>query len=237
MNDSPWRFDEAQQGAYLKIGQLSAQVILARPHAGWQMIVVAGAAIPLVPAQLWLAGEHDAPLQPTAAYVRGNDMVATYPATPQAPFTTQVYRQARLLEVQGTTLIVLSTLASLNTHLLDAHVELKLSTHCQSGDQLLIAARTQWTEAAPAHAGDPPSGALLRPHASDWSYLELVHPIDFPLFRRTEQGWEHVFSETLEKGVIRRLQAWGVLLPRDNDMALASELQHTFLAAAPPLTT
>jgi hypothetical protein len=54
---------------------------------------------------------------------------------------------------------------------------------------------------------------------------------------RGEQCAEwHLFSDFLEKGVIRRARVYGVLLPRKNDIELALECCSKFERSPLPLT-
>jgi len=91
---------------------------------------------------------------------------------------------------------------------------------------------------------DPPGALLARPPQASFSYLELIHPADFSAVEVTGDGAEpptfasrfHLFDDHLEKGVIRRARLRAVVLPRADDIAMATACYHSFLQSAIPLT-
>jgi hypothetical protein len=91
-----------------------------------------------------------------------------------------------------------------------------------------------------------PTGAvsctLKRLRSAPISYAEIVPATDFRQlrFQRSLTGkftaeWE-LFADFLEKGVIRRARAYGVLLPREDDIELALESCAAILQIPLPLT-
>jgi hypothetical protein len=101
-------------------------------------------------------------------------------------------------------------------------------------------------------ASDRPGSAVYRLRELPWSYVEMVYPADFGHWLGSmsandlsheghphEEGdwtsrWD-LGCKLLEKGVIRRLQLRGLLLPRQNDLILARRGQATFAAEKLPL--
>ena len=91
---------------------------------------------------------------------------------------------------------------------------------------------------------EPPGVLLVRPPQVSFSYVELIHPADFSALEVSSDGADppvlvsrfHLFDEHLEKGVIRRGRLRGLILPRADDIALATACYHSFLQSAVPLT-
>jgi len=85
---------------------------------------------------------------------------------------------------------------------------------------------------------------LYRLDAGYGSYLEMVHPADFfkAYFERSCEGDVlrsrfELFEERLEKGVLRRARASGLLLRHGQDAeSAARECYRRWLASAAPLT-
>jgi hypothetical protein len=239
MNPPVWQLDLANYQASLQIDQLSTQVTLDQPSAGWQALRCGDESLHFAPAQIWL-GSHAEQIAhpPTGMHVRGTDVVATYASTEDRPFTTQIYRCVERKQCGQMPLLVMSTLVSLHTHLLDAQLQFTLRTDRPAQSELL-----RGTEAG-FHIADQtspdegsPTALLLRPDDSQLSYVELWHAIDYAHFEQATDHWQHSFSEPLEKGVIRRLLLWSALVPRADDLVLAAALQQQFSETAPPLTT
>jgi len=155
------------------------------------------------------------------ALVRGDDLVATYRAADERPFSLQVYWTVR----QRKNGVVIDVLLSLETPLLESFPSVLMKSELQSVEVL-----------------QPQQGReflVLRSVDKDWSYAEMAHPQDSGDLRIDEKG---VVQRTLggtflEKGVVRRLRFRGVFLPRANDLELASECLAELAAETPPLTT
>jgi hypothetical protein len=239
MNHSVWQLDPARYRASLQLDQLAAEVALDRPQLGWQALRYEGQAIDIAPVQIFLEPDLGTSVQPPASmHVRGMDVVATYPASEQRPFTTQIYRGVAVRQVGGHSLLALSSLISLNTHLLDARPAIVLRTNRQPGSTLLTGDEAGFRTAGQANSQeDSPAALLLRPDDGHWSYLELWHAVDYLPWTQEPASWDHRFTEPLEKGVIRRLLVWSMLLPRADDLVLAADLHQQFLETAPPLAT
>jgi hypothetical protein len=91
---------------------------------------------------------------------------------------------------------------------------------------------------------EPPGLLLVRPPQVSFSYVELIHPADFSALTVSSDGADppvlvsrfHLFDQHLEKGVIRRGRLRGLVLPRGDDIELATACYHSFLQSAVPLT-
>ena len=92
-----------------------------------------------------------------------------------------------------------------------------------------------------------PGGLFLtRLSGTDWSYLEMVHPSDCAGSQvvDAQDGDRHWFTtkfrlltDSLEKGVIRRVRVRGIFIRRDDDEAQALQCYQQFATAAPPLAS
>jgi hypothetical protein len=174
-------------------------------------------------------------------YQRGVDLVATYAQTPERNIRPQVYwRYLESAEACGLELIL-----SAQTSLLDSQPATSLESSLPTGEALVLV-DGQWTASTNADwqsGTTAPRAALFRPTAlADQSYLELVHPSDFAGVQLSNSDglcclrWR-LFPEPLEKGVIRRGRVRGYVLPRANDVDLATQLVSAFAAAPLVLST
>ena len=83
---------------------------------------------------------------------------------------------------------------------------------------------------------------LLRPEGCDWSLVQSLHPADFTDAHFDATGSMArleftLFTDGLEKGVIRRARLRTTLVPRQADVDIASSHVEHFCASPPPLTT
>jgi len=89
---------------------------------------------------------------------------------------------------------------------------------------------------------DTPGCVMWRFDALNTSYVEMVHPHDFVSVRITADGRRHavrwdLMGHFMEKGVIRRLQSRGALVPLESDQKSAAAAYAEFTHRPPPLTT
>lgn len=194
------------------------------------------------------------PIEIADSYVRGNDLVTSYRAIDDWPYSPQIYWSANTLTSVNDTLGSLSLLVSVQTHLLDTHPQIHVHSCLPNSETQLItlaengAANVESVTAHKAIARDvEPSGAtfclLWRPVAAPISYVEIASAIDI---RRITIGlarsenmlatWQ-LFAEFLEKGVILRSRVHGAILPRANDTELALECCRAAQQAPLPLTS
>lgn len=151
------------------------------------------------------------------AYVRGNDLVATFAESTDRPCRTQVYwRFESGPEHFGIQLIV-----SVQTSRLDAV------------PSLLVTSRL------PGRARALDEGAVIVSLPdTDLCYAEFADDsnIESTVVHDT-QITNTLFPGSLEKGVIRRARLVGYFLPASSAEQTARTIQLRFLRSAPPLTT
>lgn len=154
----------------------------------------------------------------TDAYVRGNDLVATYDESADRPCRTQVYwRIENESDFFGIQLIV-----SVQTSLLDAAPSLTVASQ--------IAGSVRLVE----------EGVALMPLLdSNVSYVEVTDGsnVESTIVHNNSQLTNKLFSGSLEKGVIRRARILGCFLPASSAEQTARSLHDRFVRSAPPLTT
>lgn len=213
VSDGRWRLDGTT--ARLRAGGLQARIDLLRPASGLHDWTGVGGSLLGVALDV-----GDDELSPAETYVRGNDLVATYPETPRRPFRVQLYWHAvdeRMVELQ----------ASVNTGLLDVRPALDVVASLDDGE---------WRELE--------SGLFLfrSTAAGAWSYCEASHPKNEAASQIVRNAGcirlvHRLFDRPLEKGVILRSRIRGALVPREDDEAAATAMYRKFIESQPPLTT
>jgi hypothetical protein len=250
-----WKFENSL--ATLRCGSLIGQVNVAEPHLGLHQLRLESSAL----AGRICSVERDAPTNSSAntwpakladAYVRGDDLVATYQATDDWPFAPQVYWRSDTLSSIDPVLSSLSLEVSVSTHLLDTHPRIVAVTHLAADEVLHV---------MPSDRGDMRTTLLLdrksvipqtdrgeccllwRLPGALISYAEIVPARDFRdlTVRQEKDGtcqarWE-LIAEFLEKGVIRRTRLQSAFLPRERDIELAADCCRSVAAQPLPLTT
>jgi hypothetical protein len=250
-----WKFQNPL--ATLHSGTLTGQVDVTRPHLGLHQLHLESAAL----AGRICSVERDAPSNSAAAawpaklveaYVRGDDLVATYQATDDWPFAPQVYWRADALPSIDQELSSLSLLVSVSTHLLDTHPRICAVTQLAADEVLHVMpsdddhVRTTSLRGRGETVLYPDRGVcclLWRLPGGQVSYAEIVPANDFRelTVRQEKDGmcqarWE-LIAEFLEKGVIRRTRLQSAFLPRACDVELAADCCRNFAARPLPLTT
>lgn len=240
---------------------LSGEIDVSRPQDGfrWQRSSVAPSSTAPILAvhrsvQELIGGSHADraalwPLGTTEAYIRGYDLVASYEPAADWPFSTQLYWQAgsmrQLPGVHGS----LSLLVSVQTPLLDTYPRISVASEIPPGEVLLLSRDETGGNSLETVRGarvvrEPAatSCVLVRPKESEFTYAEIAVPGDFhELHLRSHDAsasteWR-LFSEFLEKGVIRRARIHAVLLPRVDDVDLAAACCESAKHMELPLTT
>jgi hypothetical protein len=223
--------------AELICNNLSGRIDIARPHAGLRDTQLRGKQWPAVLLSVFRANDADEefwPLSLAEAFVRGDDLVATYQPISGWPFSPQLYWRANELEsLEGVSSSV-SLLVSIQTHLLDTCPQIGVASRFSRGELFLLSTRDgdrPRVEPVPHSRTISPAGeiccVLLRLDGWPLSYVEIVQPGDFreSVLRRDNNGitveW-HLFADFLEKGVIRRARVHAALLTRDHDFELAA---------------
>lgn len=238
--------------AMLHCGALTGQVDVAHPNLGLQRAAIDKMS---VDGQLFQAIREsngstgsEWPLPLTDVYTRGHDLVASYGPTDDWPYAPIIYWQANSLTAVDDVRASLSFIISVQTHLLDTHPRICVASEVTCTEQLhFFYTDGESNEVVPTEQNDSihPRGTLccvLRRLANGLSYAEIVPTTDFCRVRsnsvsrgHSKLGW-HLFSEFLEKGVIRRARIHAALLPRENDIELAVECCAALEQVPLPLT-
>jgi hypothetical protein len=222
--------------ADLRRGPLSARVDVSRPDMGLQQLQLNGQ---VMPSRLLAVQRHDEtaqttspwPLQLADAYVRGDDLVASYKPSDDWPYSPQLYWSASSLQGIDGLLGSLSLLISVETHLLDTWPRITVSSQLACQELLEITATTGATKSLQSNDTIRPSKTtaciLHRLASAPISYVEIMPPNDFRELTvqqhpngEVRAQW-HVLADFLEKGVIRRSRLHAVFMPRENDVQRA----------------
>jgi hypothetical protein len=249
---SPWRLQRRQ--ATLHLGPLQARVDLDHPAAGIGELTLSGRPISgarilglvLPPG----AENHNRFVE---AYLRGNDLIATYAEPAQPALRWQIYWRA-VSERFPNALAAVEAIVSVQTGLLDSQPELTLRS------DLPTDRATSWRATADDRFE---STAIQAPLARDvvaaedgWAcfscdlreaggaYVEMVHPDDFNASTLTLAGestgttLDHaLFDQRLEKGVILRSRILSLFLAEQPTASAIAGFRQTFVDEALPLTT
>lgn len=253
MSSAAWKIED--QFARLSTPTLCGAIQLAQPARGlheltWQQVALGAATLLGVQLPTTVSGEN-AVLDD--AYIRGDDLVATYRQTPDKPARVQVYWRWRERAVALHAAVDVEI--SVQTSLLDSQPEMRLQTHFP-GQELLrltdpLASRFDSLELASAsntsYKADTGTGCWLwRPRNEEWSYAEMMHPSDFwqdHVATKVDRAptvvevSHQLFPERLEKGVIRRARARGIFVTRERDEQTVVDAYQQFAREEPPLTT
>ena len=213
-----WQLDGSQ--GLLQSPQLSCQLDLASPSKGLTALSVklnsnlAGSSVDAALMQLSLP-RNESLL--SDAYVRGEDLVATYAESADHPCRTEVYWRFEFeADYIGVQLIV-----SVQTSRLDASPRLTVASRLPGPAQLVE------------------EGTIVVPlPESNVCYAELADRsnVESTLVRETRIT-NTLFPGSLEKGVIRRARILGVFLPASSAEQTARTLHARFVRSPLPLTT
>lgn len=182
----------------------------------------------LLLASLWdIPVINDLPL--VEAYVRGDDLVATFGPSETFPFTTELYWSVRELQSPPKPLVALSLLVSVRTDLLDTHPEVKVATTAPR--KAMHRLQT---------AGGPVFVSPLRERVTLVDYAP-EEDCTVQSEQESKSGATDIertlFSHFLEKGVIRRARLLAVLAPEGLSDDEAAGYCDEYLSAELPLTT
>jgi hypothetical protein len=228
-----WRLESDL--ATLQLGALTATVRISQPQLGLHDVRVGGLAIAgaeLLAPRYENGDEWPAPMD---CFVRGGDLVVTYPFTPARSVRVQVYWRAvssDMLQQGAGCLAAVDAQISVQTPLLDSRPGMLLCSRFIERSIARVDCATQ-EDAAPWVFGI----------SDDVSYAELIHPHDvgeehFAEVNGLAQLAHRLFSGSLEKGVILRARVRGIFLSTaQGDAANVSALYDEFVTAPLPLTT
>ncbi len=245
-----WQVHDDQ--ASLEFEGLAARVSLVDPSQGVFEIRLGGSELPgarlLRPRQFARSREQQAP----DWYVRGPDLVATYPHNDQKGMHCQL--DWRLIHHPDLSVVGLEMVVSLRTDLLDDDATLHVASEIPSAEMFCLLddppgsfLTVPSTGRQVISATETPSrlGLLLHRMVNELgSYIEIAHPTDFTTVRIERASEETplakttfpLFAERLEKGVIRRARAQALFTPSANDQTTAVECYQRFANSPPPLT-
>jgi hypothetical protein len=248
--------------AELSCGILSARIDVARPQLGLYETRLQGsqgqAAILEVhradksQVAAMAAGHYDAiewPLPLAEAYVRGGDLVATYRAIDDWPFSPQLYWRSNSLAGVDGVLASVSLLVSVQTHLLDTCPQIGAASQLPQGALLVVSfsgnasPRVEPVERSRTVSASGENLCIVsRFRDRPMSYVEIMPPGDFReiALRSDAVGntieWR-LFAEFLEKGVIRRARVHAALISQENDLEIAAKCCAETDRLELPLTT
>jgi hypothetical protein len=239
--------------AELNFEKLSGRIDVSRPNLGLGVINAGGAQQTAELLRVYRSDSLDEKSWPLAVaefYVRGNDLVSSYQATEDWPFSPQLYWRANSLSAVDGVLASASLLVSVQTHLLDTvpQIAVASSVPCEEllfvlvkADELPRAVRVDTSQTAPSSNEDD-CCVVSRLRDVPVSYVEVMPAGDFHAFNlRQEENrasfeWR-LFAEFLEKGVIRRARIHSAFVPRQHDIEIAAACCKAINGLELPLTT
>jgi hypothetical protein len=239
--------------AQLAVGAVTALVDPPWPNRGLSHVRVNDQVFDAMTARLLVITPQDDPpiwhARLVDRYVRGNDLVATYTGNDSWPYAPQIYWSAEPEAADGAALGSLSVVVSIQTNLLDTHPRVFVRSGIPADELLMVRVSGRDTIVdTPADgvqlldAGSSAHGLVWRLPGGEMSYAEMMPTSDIRQLeiRRGGPGcmarWE-LFSEFLEKGVIRRARVQSVFLPREDDVHLAAKCCRMLASRPLPLTT
>lgn len=264
MSSAIWQLDTPSHAARLQAGRCRASIALLRPQRGlanWsldtapldELIGLLGIQVPTENP----AASDDLPLTTEQLaiepYVRGEDLVAAYFTSAEHLRRVEVYWRSSLAPDEHA--VAASTLqVSVQTELLDSPPFVLTRTELRQPQliqQLVDAQSGEFSTVGLATADQAdlcdernPCCLVVRFEHSDYSYVEMVHPLDrcatrlHPAAATGSLRIEHrLFSGHLEKGVILRARVRGLVVERDADLHSAAAAYRRFAQEKLPLTT
>jgi len=252
-----WTLDSAAAIATLDIPGLSGTVDLGQPAAGFRLKSLQGHSVEsfksLLAIDLGQPGSGGSRGRPTEFFVRGCDLIATYPESDRQ-IRSQIYWRA-IPATATSPEFGLEVMASLQTDLLDsdprfvARTELAATTveQLREGDPRQLQPLSFDSVAGVCELRPPPAALLFRSTDFPLAYLEIPFHGDAVATRLARQASpggekprirvEHdLLHEFLEKGVIRRCRLRGLFVPASGGDPLAREVVERFHQAELPLT-
>jgi len=236
LSQARWRLSGAR--AELSVGRYTAYAEITRPDLGWK-VEVAGRPLAGDFWQVrlpWLRR-----MQPEECYIRGQDLIVTYPLHPDRRVQPQAYW--RVVGGGSADTLSLELILSMQTDRLDSDPRVLVRTsleasawwHLDSAERLRpLCSRAMVLDRS---HGKPVLAAMT----NFGFYVEMVYPGDFHQARlacvrgMARVSWR-LFPESLEKGVIRRTRLRGVFSTTPLPETDVAELYRAFCSEPPPLT-
>ena len=220
--------------------RMSAKVCPQRPWQGVREIRYGRRDVPATVLRIQLPGEC-VERAPKELYIRGSDLIATYPDLEPGRVRCQIYWRCVSLpewRAEGFDLIL-----SVQTDLLDSHPDLTVTSqhhHATGWKSRAFATVAMPGEASKPSADAPP--ACFVTWDDGITYVEMIHPrgdgrlVIAPQSETRESQWQ-LFGGPLEKGVLRRSCLRGLFLPTEDADAAAEAIYRDLIASPLPLTT
>ena len=249
-HESSWTFEASV--AKLRAGPLSARFDVTRPDLGLQYIQLnardlAGQLLAVHRHADDVTSKPAWPLPLADAYIRGDDLVATYKPIDDWPYSPQLYWSATPLDAGTEVLASLSLLISVETHLLDTWPRIAVSSQLACDQLLQVNSATGIAESLKPTQTIGPSKdiccVLHRLADLPISYVEIMPASDFrelAVLQVKGSGYRaewRLFADFLEKGVIRKARLQGAFLLRENDVQLSLVCCAAMERRPLPLTT
>ena len=244
-----WKLD--QHSASLRCGPLTATIDATHPERGLQQINFRSVAPNWKMLSLTAEDARQWPATIAENYLRGNDFVATYETSKTWPYAPQIYWRIQPSSRSPGILVSIGLLVSVQTQLLDTHPLVNAMSTLPSADAHIISL----CDDGEANADE--ISTTQRRYNSEWgdccllrrlpdcgiSFAEFMPATDFRRLHVSSEPnglcssrWE-LFSDFLEKGVIRKAQLQVALLDIGNDIEVAAEWCRKIRAQPLPLTT
>ena len=248
--DGSWAL-EGTSGA-LRSGTLAGIVDVSRPDLGLRNVKLSERRLSgqLLQVQREADDASAWPLSVAEAYVRGADLVASYRPSNDWPYSPQIYWRAGAIDSFDGLLGSFSLLVSVQTHLLDTHPKIVVTSQLEAEEVLHVTADRGQCLKADSIARDctiqsPKGVCCLVRRLTDMpiSYAEFMPASDYQALcvryddeNNCSAQWT-LFAEFLEKGVIRRARLQCAFLRRENDLDLAAACCDAIERDSLPLTT
>jgi hypothetical protein len=256
----PWKLAGAV--GTLAAGAITAMVDVQRPDLGLSTLCVEGHAIAgrLFCVKRELVDEVGRspfknradgwPLAVKEVYARNADLVASFNAEEDWPYSPQIYWSSAALDSLDGVIGSLSLLVSVQTHLLDTWPRIAAESWIACDEILQVdvggdgAGRAKYVATNAAIRCPGESCCIVRRwNDAQLSYAEIMLTNDFreaSLACDAPGGdsllkWT-LFSEFMEKGVIRRARLVGAFLRREHDVELAAKCCRAVECSPLPLT-
>lgn len=171
-------------------------------------------------------------------FTRGNDLIAYYDPQPSWPIGLELHWSAA---ASASSQRQLDLQISAQTPLLDCNPRIDVLCELTAGEVLRIAAGAADSIDLADISAAASAATLCRPAESSYSLLLMVHPTDYCTGQLTRRDGaialrQALFTEHLEKGVIRRARLRCLLLDRADDLAVAARELERFSAEDPDLS-
>ena len=186
-------------------------------------------------------------------YVRGDDLIASYAGSESTALQPHIRWRSLQIRTQQLDAVGVELIVSMQTYLLDSDPTVSISSTLVATDvrRCVDLENGDFETLAVISPGELPvsedpraSLIVFRLVGVDISYVEMVPPTDYRggQLQGTSPGssavcWRsRIFSERLEKGVIRRGRIWGLFVRRSHDLELAVRCYRQLTSSPPPLT-